>query len=76
MKIGVIIVVVLYELITIGGVGYYISKKNKQKSAGEESFALGGRSLGTWAIGTTLCLTLLVSAVVNIFWTHFLKNCS
>ena len=24
MKIGVIIVVVLYELITIGGVGYYI----------------------------------------------------
>lgn len=61
MKIGVIIVVVLYELITIGGVGYYISRKNKQKSAGEESFALGGRSLGTWAIGTTLCLTLLGS---------------
>lgn len=62
MKIGVIIVVALYELLSICGVGYYISKKNKQKQeTGEESFALGGRSLGTWAIGTTLCLTLLGS---------------
>ena len=71
MKIGVIIVVVLYELITIGGVGYYISRKNKQKSAGEESFALGGRSLGTWAIGTTFCWDRGISQVRSRAHSHW-----
>lgn len=59
MKIGVIIFVALYEIITIGIVSMLIAKR--KKAVGEESFALGGRSLGTWAIGTTMCLTLLGS---------------
>lgn len=61
MRLDIIIIVALYEILTIGGVGYFISKKNKTAKEGDASFALGGRSLGTWAIGTTLCLTLLGS---------------
>ena len=40
MKIGVIIVVVLYELITIGGVGYYISKKINRNQHGRNPLHL------------------------------------
>ncbi len=60
MNIGVILIVVIYEVLTIGIVSWLIARKNKQKQE-SESFALGGRSLGTWAVGTTLCLTLLGS---------------
>lgn len=63
MRIDVILVVALYELVTIVGVGYYLARKARQRKDGpdQSTFALGGRSLGTWAIGTTLCLTLLGS---------------
>ena len=46
MQVGIITVVVLYEIITIGVVGWFITKKSKNKE-GEDEFALGGRSLGT-----------------------------
>lgn len=66
MKTGVMIFVIAYEVITIGLVTFLISRKKK---LGEEgSFALGGRSLGTWAIGTTMCLTLLGSGHLTGTW--------
>lgn len=67
MNIGVIIVVALYEILTIGGVGWYINKKRKANHESED-MALGGRSLGTWAIGTTMCLTLLGSGHLTGTW--------
>lgn len=66
MQIGIILVVALYEIITIGGVGWLLNKK--KSTAGEQDFALGGRSLGTWAVGTTMCLTLLGSGHLTGTW--------
>ena len=68
MKAGVIVFVVLYEVITIALVMILIAKQNKKKNGQDESFALGGRSLGTWAIGTTMCLTLLGSGHLTGTW--------
>ena len=66
MKTGVIVFVVLYEIITIGLVTFLIARKKKANE--KASFALGGRSLGTWAIGTTMCLTLLGSGHLTGTW--------
>ncbi len=68
MKIGVIIVVILYEAISIGLVSWLIRRKRKTQAQQEEGFALGGRSLGTWAVGTTICLTLLGSGHLTGTW--------
>lgn len=61
MKIGIIIAVVIYEILSILLVGLYVSRKNKQNPSDGNSFALGGRSLGTWAVGTTICMICLGS---------------
>ncbi|MDR3766818.1 MAG: sodium:solute symporter family protein [Butyricicoccus sp.] len=66
MKLSVILVVVLYEILSIGVVSYLIRKHSKGNEQG--GFALGGRSLGTWAIGTTMCLTLLGSGHLTGTW--------
>ncbi|MDD4370631.1 MAG: sodium:solute symporter family protein [Anaerostipes sp.] len=67
MKIGVIIVVALYEFLSIGIVSWLIRRKKRVQEK-EESFALGGRSLSTWAVGTTMCLTLLGSGHLTGTW--------
>lgn len=67
MKIGIIAVVVLYEIITIGVVSWLI-RRNKSNQDESSSFTLGGRSLGTWAVGTTMCLTLLGSGHLTGTW--------
>ena len=68
MKVGVIVVVVLYEILTIGIVSWLIQRKKKTDGHEEGGFALGGRSLGTWAVGTTMCLTLLGSGHLTGTW--------
>lgn len=68
MKPVVILVVILYELITIGAVGLFLRKKSTDQPQDQGSFALGGRSLGTWAIGSTMCLTLLGSGHLTGTW--------
>ena len=68
MNTGVIIFVVLYEVLTIGIVSVMLARKKKLGGGEEESFALGGRSLGTWAVGTTMCLTLLGSGHLTGTW--------
>jgi len=62
MKIGILVAVILYEIITIIGVGIAISIKNRKKAAGAEGFALAGKGLGTIQVGVTLALTMLGSA--------------
>lgn len=66
MHIGIIIIVVLYEVLSIGIVGWAVSRKKGKTD--ESDFALGGRSLTTWAVGTTLCLTLLGSGHLTGTW--------
>lgn len=68
MKISIIVIVVLYEIISIGIVSWLIRRKKKGKVQEKGGFALGGRSLGTWAIGTTMCLTLLGSGHLTGTW--------
>ena len=62
MKIGILIAVILYEVLTIVGVDVVISIKNRKKAAGAEGFALAGKGLGTVQVGVTLALTMLGSA--------------
>lgn len=68
MKISVIMVVILYEVLSIGIVSLLIQKKKKTQTNEDGGFALGGRSLGTWAVGTTMCLTLLGSGHLTGTW--------
>ena len=62
MKIGVLIAVILYEVITIVGVGIVIAIKNRQAAKNAGDFAVASKGLGTIQVGVTLALTMLGSA--------------
>jgi len=68
MKPGMLIAVLLYEFIVIGGIGWWLSR-NSAKSAGEEGgFALAGRSLPVSVVAVTLALTVLGTAhILGVF---------
>ncbi|MCI8993504.1 MAG: sodium:solute symporter family protein [Eubacterium sp.] len=61
MKWGILAFVIIYELITIIGVGAIIARKNKSANA-EGSFAFANKGLSTAHVGVTLALTMLGSA--------------
>ena len=61
MNWGILAFVIIYEIVTVVGVGLIISRKNK--AVGEEgNFALAGKGLPTAQVGVTLALTMLGSA--------------
>lgn len=60
MNWGILAFVIIYEVVTIIGVGMIIARKNK--AAGDGSFALAGKGLPTAQVGVTLALTMLGSA--------------
>lgn len=66
MRIGVLAIVLIYEILVIFGVGYFISKRrNKDEEGG---FALGGRNMGFFVLSSTIALTVLGSAhILGIF---------
>ena len=47
MHFGILFAVIIYEIVTIVGVGLYLSRKEKKQAKEEESFALAGRGLST-----------------------------
>ncbi len=59
---GILFAVIIYEIVTIVGVGLVLSRKARKQTVQEESFALAGRGLGTAHVGVTLALTMLGSA--------------
>ena len=63
MNIGILAAVLIYEVISIVGVGAFIAYRNKKKG-GEEAggFAFAGGGLPASLVGITLALTLLGSA--------------
>ena len=63
MNWGVLIAVLIYEVVSIVGIGAFMAYKNK-KSGGAESgsFAFAGGGLPASLVGITLALTLLGSA--------------
>ncbi|MBF7097251.1 sodium:solute symporter family protein [Alkalibacter sp. M17DMB] len=65
MQMDVLLIVLLYEILTIVGVGWYLSKREKNNflsSEEEDSFILAGRGMNTTQVGVTLALTMLGSA--------------
>lgn len=66
MRIGVLAIVLIYEILVIFGVGFFISKKrNKEEEGG---FALGGRNMGVWVLASTIALTVLGTAhILGVF---------
>ncbi len=60
MNYLVLFMVLAYEVLSIGVVGYILNKKQAELG-GEKDLALGGRSLGTWAVGSSLVLIMLGS---------------
>ena len=59
MQLGIIFGMFIYFIAVILIVGYYVNKKRKQDEDG--SFALGGRSLGTFVLGFSLVFIILGS---------------
>ena len=63
MNIVVLIVVLLYEFVSILGIGMFINHRNKKKNVVEKGgFAFAGSGLPSSLVGITLALTLLGSA--------------
>ncbi|MFD2216855.1 sodium:solute symporter family protein [Metabacillus endolithicus] len=61
MNYTVLAVVLLYEIISVVGIGIYLARVSKK---GQDSFLLSNRDLPTAIVGVTLALTVLGSAHV------------
>ena len=61
MNLGILLFVIIYEIITVVGVGVIIARKNKNANK-EGNFAFAGKGLSTAHVGVTLALTMLGSA--------------
>ena len=62
MKLGMLIAVLLYELIVIGGIGLWLAKQRAGRKSEEGDFALGGRGLPVSVTAITMALTVLGTA--------------
>lgn len=63
MNWGVLIAVLIYEVVSIVGIGAFMAYKNKKKGGAESgSFAFAGGGLPASLVGITFALTLLGSA--------------
>ena len=63
MNWGVLIAVLIYEVVSIVGIGAFMAYKNKRNGGAESgSFAFAGGGLPASLVGITLALTLLGSA--------------
>lgn len=68
MKPGMLIAVLLYELIVIGGIGWWLSRKTANYGDEESGFALAGRGLPVSMVAVTLALTVLGTAhILGVF---------
>lgn len=67
MKWDIIICVVVFNVAAMLIAGWYTNRSNKKKNQTLD-MATGGRSLGAFAVGSTLCMTLLGSG--NITGTY------
>lgn len=62
MNLGVLIIVLIYEFVSIFGIGMFINARNKKKGEEAGGFAFAGGGLPASLVGITLALTLLGSA--------------
>ena len=68
MKTGLLIAVLAYELIVIGGVGLWLARRERGLAHEAGSFALASRSLPVSVVAVTLALTVLGTAhILGVF---------
>lgn len=68
MKTGILIAVLAYELIVIGGVGVWLARRERGRVQEDGSFALANRSLPVSVVAITLALTVLGTAhILGVF---------
>lgn len=73
MKLGILLATIVCELLLIGGVAWWLTrKKGRHNRAGEAEFALGGRQLPLLVVATTLALTVLgtphIMGIFELSW--------
>ena len=62
MKYSILIAVLVYEVLVIGGVGLFLARREARREHREGDFALGGRNLPVSVVAVTLALTVLGTA--------------
>jgi SSS family solute:Na+ symporter len=62
MKYSILIAVLVYEVLVIGGVGIWLARREAKREHQEGDFALGGRNLPVSVVAVTLALTVLGTA--------------
>lgn len=62
MNFGILLAVIIYEIVTIVGVGIFLSVRQRHVKKTSAGFALAGRGLSVSHVGVTLALTMLGSA--------------
>ena len=68
MKYGMLLTVLLYEVVLIGGIAWWLARKEKGQKHKEGDFALGGRSLPVSVVAVTMALTVLGTAhILGVF---------
>lgn len=68
MKTGILLSVLLYEIVLIGGMGLWLMHRARLKPEGSDQFTHGGRQLPMLVVAATLALTVLGSPhILGIF---------
>ena len=68
MNYNMLLLVLAYEILLIGGVGAFLAWRQTQVAKKKDEFALAGRSLPVAAVATTMALTVLGSVhILGIF---------
>lgn len=62
---GTLIAVIVYLVVIIAICSLYIKAQDKKHAVQKDNFALGGRSLSTWIVGTTIAFTGL--GAIHVF---------
>ncbi len=66
MRYGILAAVIIYEIVTIFGIGWWVSRNHKKDEAG--AFALAGRDLPLGVVAATMALTVLGTAhILGVF---------
>ena len=60
MKTGILVSVLIYEFLLIGGMGIWLAQRAKKRAAGDDEFTHGGRQLPMLVVAATLALTCLL----------------
>ena len=68
MNVTLLIAVLAYELLLIGGIAFWLTRKSRKAASQDGEFELAGRSLPLAVVAPTMALTVLGTAhILGIF---------